>query len=178
MVSAETKATGEAPLTGLRVVELCDERGAFAGKLLADAGADVVKVEPPTGDATRGYEPFLEDHEGRERSLWWWLYNTSKRGVTLDLEEEAGREVFRRLVARADVVVESQPPGRLAGWGIDYEDLRESNPALIWASITPFGRTGPRFPRISDGSDALGGGWDRLDERVRRSCAASSAGRR
>ena len=158
MASAETKGTGEAPLSGLRVVELCDEKGAFAGKLLADAGADVVKVEPPAGDATRDYEPFLEDRAGKERSLWWWLYNTSKRGVTLDLAQTAGREVFRRLVARADVVVESQPPGRLAAWGIDYADLCGSNPALIWASITPFGRTGPESQEAATDLTILAGG--------------------
>lgn len=155
------EALGEGPLTGLRVVELCDEKGAWAGKLLADAGAEVVKVEPPEGDATRQYEPFLEDEPGRERSLWWWLYNTSKRGVTLDLEQAEGREVFKRLVARADVVVESQRPGRLAEWGIDYGDLREGNagnPGLIWASITPFGREGPRHDEEATDLTILAGG--------------------
>src|SRR5829696_3128392 len=84
-------------MTGLRVVELCDEKGAFAGKLVADMGAEVIKVEPPGGDPTRGYAPFAEDRPGPERSLWFWHYNTSKRGVTLNIDHEAGRDVLLRL---------------------------------------------------------------------------------
>ena len=154
------KKTG--PLAGLRVVELCDAKGAYAGKLLADAGADVIKVEPPGGDASRGYEPFLEDEPGQERSLWWWLYNTSKRGVTLDLEQAEGRALFKRLVAQTDIVVESETPGRLAVWGIDYEDLCTDNAddtsEVIWASITPFGREGPGHDEEATDLTILAGG--------------------
>src|SRR5690606_25027283 len=98
------------PLAGLRVVELCSERGAWAGKLMADMGADVVKVEPPEGDVMRTYPPFLDDEPGPERSLYFWHYNTSKRGVTLDLATEDGRETFRRLAARADFLLEDRDP--------------------------------------------------------------------
>ena len=95
-------------LAGLRVVELSSERVAFAGKLLADMGADVVTVEPPDGCATRRYGPFVDDVEDPERCLTWWHYNTSKRGVTLDLESERGRELFSELVGEADVLLEGE----------------------------------------------------------------------
>ena len=136
-MTAERAAGPRGALTGLRVVELCDERGAFAGKLLADMGAEVIKVEPPAGDATRRYGPFLDDDAGIERSLYFWHYNTSKLGVTLDLDQEAGRGLFRRLVAGAGMLIESERPGRLADRALDYPDLRPLNPALIMVSITP-----------------------------------------
>jgi crotonobetainyl-CoA:carnitine CoA-transferase CaiB-like acyl-CoA transferase len=128
-------------LDGIRVVELSHERGAFAGKLLADMGADVVVVEPPAGSALRRWGPFAGDVPDPERSLAWWHYNTSKRGVVLDLDAEAGRDAFRRLVGRADLVLEGEDPGRLAARGLDYEQL--ARPALIWISITPYGRSVP-----------------------------------
>jgi crotonobetainyl-CoA:carnitine CoA-transferase CaiB-like acyl-CoA transferase len=128
-------------LGGLRVIELSHERSAFAGKLLADMGADVIVVEPPGGSALRRWGPFVDDVPDPERSLAWWHYNTSKRGVVVDLEEEAGRERFRRLVAGADLVLEAEDPGRLAESGLDYEDLARRE--LIWVSVTPFGRAGP-----------------------------------
>ena len=105
------------PLDGVRVVELSHERGAWAGKLLADMGADVVVVEPPGGSAQRSYGPFLDDEPGHERSLWWWHYNTSKRGVVLDLDTDAGADHFRRLAAAADIVLEGEPPESLARRG-------------------------------------------------------------
>jgi len=156
MTSARAGAAGA--LDGLTVVELTDEKGAWAGKLLADMGADVIKIEPPGGDQTRTYPPFMDDAPHSERSLYFWHYNTSKRGITLDVESEAGREVFRRLVARADAVVESQATGRLAELGIDYADLRASNPAMIWVSITPFGRDAPRAHEASTDLTLLAGG--------------------
>ena len=136
-------------LHGLRIIELSDEKGVWAGKLLADMGADVIRIEPPAGDPTRHYPPFVDDEPHPERSLYFWHYNTSKRGITLDLETAAGRDVFKQLVAGADAVVESQPVGYLAERGIDYDDLRASNPALIWVAITPFGREGPRTEEAS-----------------------------
>ncbi len=128
-------------LHGLRVIELAHERGAFAGKLLADMGADVIVVEPPEGSALRRWGPFVDDRPDPEQSLAWWHYNTSKRGVVLHLEAEAGRESFRGLVAGADLVLECEDPGRLTGLGLDYAQL--AHPALIWVSITPFGRAQP-----------------------------------
>jgi crotonobetainyl-CoA:carnitine CoA-transferase CaiB-like acyl-CoA transferase len=127
-------------LTGIRVIELASERIAFAGKLLADMGADVILVEPPGGDAARGYPPFLDDQPGPDRSLWWWHYHTSKRGVVIDLESAEGRAQLKALAAGADIVLESEPTGRLAALAIDYEDLRQVREDLIFVSVTPFGR--------------------------------------
>jgi crotonobetainyl-CoA:carnitine CoA-transferase CaiB-like acyl-CoA transferase len=132
------------PLAGLRVIEVCDEIGAYAGKLMADMGAEVVKVEPPGGDTTRSYPPFLDDRPGPERSLWWWHYNTNKLGVTLDLSAEAGRGVLARLVEGADFLLESGPASRLREVALDYDGYEAANPGLITVSITPFGRSGPR----------------------------------
>src|SRR5579872_2446901 len=127
-------------LTGVRVIELASERIAFAGKLLADMGADVILVEPPGGDPARNYPPFLEDQPGPERSLWWWHYHTSKRGVVVDLESAEGRAQFKALAASADILLESEPDGRLAALGLDYQDLRQAREDLIFVSVTPFGR--------------------------------------
>ena len=129
-------------LQGLRVIELSSERGTLAGKLFADMGAEVIVVEPPGGDPMRGYEPFLDDEPGLERSLYWWHYNTSKLGVTLDLDDSGDRDRFRDLVAGADLLIECEDPGRLAALGLDYSDFAESSPRLVYVSITPFGRTG------------------------------------
>src|SRR5260370_18522728 len=114
-------------LTGVRVIELASERIAFAGKLLADMGADVILVEPPGGDPARGYPPFLDDTPGPDRSLWWWHYHTSKRGVVLDLDSREGRDKFAALAAGADILLESEPAGRLAALGLDYDDLRRDD---------------------------------------------------
>lgn len=135
------------PLHGLRIIELSSDGAAFAGKLLAELGADVIVVEPPGGSPQRAYGPFLDDQPGPERSLYWWHYNTSKRSVVIDLDDAApggGRDTFRRLVAGADALVEAERPGRLAALGLDYADLRAVKPELIHCAITPFGRSGPR----------------------------------
>lgn len=131
-------------LTGLRVVELASERIALGGKLLADMGADVILVEPPGGDPSRAYPPFLDDEPGADRSLYWWSYHTSKRGVVIDLDSEAGVERFRALVASADILIEAEPPARLAGLGLDYDDLVAHRPDLIHVAVTPFGRNDPK----------------------------------
>ncbi len=131
-------------LAGVRVVELAGERIALAGKLLADMGADVILVEPPAGDPSRDYPPFLDDEPGEDRSLYWWHYHTSKRGVVIDLESRAGVERFRALVASADILIEAQPPSRLAGLGLDYTDLVAHRPDLIHIAVTPFGRNDPK----------------------------------
>ena len=145
------------PLEGLQVLELCDELGVWAGKLLGDLGADVIKIEPPEGDPTRRYPPFLGDREDPERSLYFWHYNTSKRSVTLDLGHEGGRELFLDLIHSADVLVESTAPGWLSSVGLDWDDLRALNPALIMASITPFGRTAPRHEEAATDLTILAG---------------------
>jgi crotonobetainyl-CoA:carnitine CoA-transferase CaiB-like acyl-CoA transferase len=131
------------PLAGLRVLELADHKGQFCGKLLGDLGADVVKIEPPGGEPCRLVGPFLDDLPGPERSLSFWYYNTSKRGITLDIETSDGRALFARLAAGADVVFESRPPGLLAALGLGFERLSDRNPRLVMCSLTPFGQTGP-----------------------------------
>jgi benzylsuccinate CoA-transferase BbsE subunit len=132
------------PLAGLAVLELASEWAPYAGKLLAELGADVVLVEPPHGHPTRRYGPFAGEVPDPEGSLWFWQYHTSKRGVTIDLDTSAGQGVFRSLLDRFDVLLEGEPPGRLAGIGLDYENLRRSWPDLLMVSITPFGQSGPR----------------------------------
>ena len=93
------------PLTGLRVLELTSEHAQFCGKLMADLGADVIKIEPPGGQETRNVGPFLDDEIHPDRSLYFWHYNTSKRGVTLDLNTSDGQDVFRKLAATAGLVL-------------------------------------------------------------------------
>jgi crotonobetainyl-CoA:carnitine CoA-transferase CaiB-like acyl-CoA transferase len=107
------------PLEGLRVVELSHELCAWAGKLLADLGADVVVVEPPGGSPQRRWEPFLDDVPGPERSLWWWHYNTSKRSVVIDRSGAVGREQLASLALGADVVLAGEPLDRAALTGDD-----------------------------------------------------------
>ena len=126
-----------------RVLDLSGPEAVFCGKLLADYDADVVRVEPPGGDPSRAWGPFVGDEEGPERSLYFLFYNTNKRSITLDLQAERGREIFRRLVSQADVVVESFPVGYMESLGLGYEMLREINPGIVMASVTPFGQTGP-----------------------------------
>jgi crotonobetainyl-CoA:carnitine CoA-transferase CaiB-like acyl-CoA transferase len=130
-------------LEGVRVLELAEEPGWLAGKILAELGADVIKVEPPGGDHEGRRGPWLGDVPDPERSLPWLALNTSKRGITLALRSERGREIFRELARRADVVLETFRPGALEELRIGYEDLRAACPRLIWCSLTPFGRTGP-----------------------------------
>ena len=141
-MSAADRAGMTAALDGIRVVELSSELGAFAGKLLADMGADVVCVEPPGGSPMRSYEPFQGDVPDTERSLYWWHYNTSKRGITLDLEATSGRDCLRRLVDTADVLLECEPPGRLKELGFDHAALTAAHSELITVSISPFGPQG------------------------------------
>jgi len=131
------------PLAGLRVLELTGEHAQFCGKLMADLGADVIKIEPPGGQETRNVGPFLNDEPGPERSLYFWHYNTSKRGITLDITTQEGQEVFRKLAATAGLVLESFPAGYLPGLGLGYESLAKDNPSLIMCSVTPFGQDGP-----------------------------------
>ena len=146
------------PLDGLRVVEVASEHAAFAGKMLGDLGADVIVVEPLGGHASRAYGPFADDVEDPERSLWWWHYNTSKRGVVLDLDTPAGAEQFRTLAAAADIVLEGEAPDTLAARGLDHPDLRAGHEELIWVSVTPFGRSGTRAHEPATDLTLLAGG--------------------
>ncbi len=126
-----------------RILDLSGPEAVFCGKLLADYGADVLRVEPPGGDPSRARAPFAGDEEGPDRSLYFLFYNTNKRSITLDLESDRGRDLFRRLVAQSDVVIESYAVGHMASLGLGYNDLRAVNPGIVVASVTPFGQTGP-----------------------------------
>ncbi|MFZ5646899.1 MAG: CaiB/BaiF CoA transferase family protein [Bacillota bacterium] len=130
-------------LDGYRVLDLTGELGWLAGKILGDLGADVIKIEPPGGDPGRRIGPFYHDRPDPEKSLYWWAYNTNKRSITLDITTESGRQILRKLVRKADFVLESFPPGFMAGQGLSYQDLRCENPGIIYVSVTPFGQTGP-----------------------------------
>ena len=129
-------------LSGFRVLDLTEEPGFLAGKILGDLGADVIKVEPPGGDPGRR-GPYLGDRADPERSLAWLALNTSKRGVTLDLAAPRGAELFRALARGADVVLETFAPGALAALGLGYESLRAESPRLVDCAVTPFGQSGP-----------------------------------
>jgi len=131
-------------LDGLRVLDLSDESGFLAGKVLGDLGADVVKVEPPGGDRRGRRAPFLRGEADPEKSLAWLALNTSKRGITLDLASGAGRDLALRLAARADVWLDTAAPGEREGQGLGFDALTAAHERLVACSITPFGRSGPR----------------------------------
>src|SRR5205814_6385146 len=113
-----------------RVLEVSGFGTAICGQILADLGADVVVVEPPDGAELRRRPPFYQDEPHPDRSLSWWAYNRNKRGITLGLEQEEGRSLFRRLAAQADFVIEGLPPGRMASRGLGYDDLAGLNPRV------------------------------------------------
>ncbi|HIM17155.1 MAG TPA: CoA transferase [Dehalococcoidia bacterium] len=141
---AESPKSGRpGPLTDLKVLDLAGPIGAYCGKLLADLGADVVRIEPPGGDPMRDIGPFFDDDPEPEKSLYWWHFNTSKRGITLDLENPEGLEIFKRLVQWADIGVETFTPGYLDKLGLNFQTIHVLNPEFILTSITPFGQTGP-----------------------------------
>ncbi len=144
-------AESRGPLDGVRVLDVCDESAVFATRVLADLGADVVLVEPPSGSRARRLAPFLDDAPGPERSCVHLHHNANKRSLVLDLATPDGRAAFHALVAGADVVVETAPPACAAGLGLDPADLRARNPRLIHVSVTPFGRETPwRDRRAND----------------------------
>jgi len=131
-------------LHGITVLELGELVSApYCAKLFADYGADVVKIEPPTGDPSRTWGPFPGDVPHPEKSGTFFFLNTNKRGVTLDVATPRGRDLARGLAAKVDVIVENHKPGTLAAWGLDYATLAAANPDLVMISITPFGQTGP-----------------------------------
>ena len=132
-------------LSGLKVLEYGEFICApYCGKLLADLGAEVIKVEPPgLGDKARHWGPFPQDLPHPEKSGLFLYLNTNKLGVTLNLESAAGIKIFTELVKQVDVLVENNPPKEMEWLGLDYESLHQINPRLVVTSITPFGQTGP-----------------------------------
>ncbi len=150
---------GDSALQGLRVLDLADCRGQLCGRLLADLGAEVVKVEPRDGAEERRWGPFKDDVPHPERSLYFLYSNSNKKGIQIDLPNPAGRESFKKLVKRADVVIESFQPGYLASLGLGYDALQALNPGLVMASVSGFGQTGPhsRYKAPEIVSFAMGG---------------------
>ena len=127
-------------LQGVRVIELANERIAFAGKLMADMGAEVILIEPPEGDASRSYPPFEPTNN---ESLYFWHYHTNKHSVVLDLTLPEDQKRLRKLLVQADILLESEPVNRLTELGLDYQDLAPENPGLIHIAVTPYGRGTP-----------------------------------
>lgn len=132
-----------AALHGIVVLEIADGPYAWCGKLLADMGAEVIKVEPPGGDPGRRAPPCWDDSPAGDVSLEFLYCNTSKRSITLDLGSARGQAELRALAAGSDVLIETLAPGRMADLGLSWEALRVVNPALVYTSITPFGQHGP-----------------------------------
>ena len=137
-------------LHGLRVLDLTTHRAHLCARLLADMGADVIKVEPPGGDDGRRLGPFYNDLPHHDRSLFFWFYNLNKRSLTLDLKHQRGRELLLGLARSVDIVIESFAPGEIAAMGLGWEQLHRANPALILLSIAPFGQTGPYRDFVAD----------------------------
>jgi crotonobetainyl-CoA:carnitine CoA-transferase CaiB-like acyl-CoA transferase len=131
--------TEKLPLEGIRVLEYAQYvAGPFAGMVLADLGADVIKVEGPAGDAWRRYEPFATGE-----SRYFYALNRNKRSVVLDLKTEAGRRASRALIASADAVLHNLPPERARRFELDRKSVRDANPTAVWCSVSALGSEGP-----------------------------------
>ncbi|MCW2495291.1 CoA transferase [Jatrophihabitans sp.] len=131
-------------LDGIRVLEIGDHQGEYCALVLAGLGADVIKIEPPGGAASRTFPPFADDEPGTDRSLYFWAYNRGKRSIVLDLDDEADVATTRRLIAEADVIIDSTSHGYLDERGLGQETSRASNPGLVFGRLSPFGDVGPR----------------------------------
>jgi crotonobetainyl-CoA:carnitine CoA-transferase CaiB-like acyl-CoA transferase len=132
------------PFAGLKVIEYGEYISApYCTRLLAGLGADVIKVEKAGGDEARINGPFPQDIPHPEKSGLYLSLNANKKGVTLNLDKPQGKDVFKKLIANADVLVENNIRGCMAGLGLGYEVLKAINPKLVMVSITPFGQTGP-----------------------------------
>jgi benzylsuccinate CoA-transferase BbsE subunit len=134
---------GDSLLSGYRALDITDAKGFICGKILASLGVEVIKIEPPGGDLARNLPPFLHNQPGINSSLYWLANNTDKHSITLNLEIERGRELFKKMVAKIDFVIESYQPGYLDSTGLGYPVLAKINPRIILTSITPFGQKGP-----------------------------------
>ncbi len=156
-----TTSTSFGPLAGLKVVELGQLiAGPFAGKTLADFGAEVIKIEPPAKEGKPGGDPLRQWrllHKGT--SVWWQVQSRNKHSVALDLKDAPSRDIVRQLIAEADVVVENFKPGVMEAWGMSHEELSKTNPGLIMCRISGYGQTGPyrELPGFAAVAEAMGG---------------------
>jgi crotonobetainyl-CoA:carnitine CoA-transferase CaiB-like acyl-CoA transferase len=130
-------------LSCYRVLDVTDAKGFICGKVLADLGADVIKIERPGGDPARSIGPFYHNIPHPEKSLYWFAFNGNKRGITLDIERTDGQEILKKLVKTADVLIESFDPGYMEKQGLGYSTLSQINPMIVVTSITSFGQKGP-----------------------------------
>jgi len=148
-------------LEGLTIIEV-GTRGAasYGAKMLADLGADVIKVEPPAGDPDRALGPFPGGEAHPDKSGTYLYLNTNKLGVTLDIAGEKGREVLGKLVSKADALIHDYPPAEAEAAGLTYEAIRAANPDIVMTSVTPFGQTGPHKDfKANDLTMQGAGGW-------------------
>ena len=137
-------------LAGCRVLDLTTPLGHLCGKILGDLGADVIKIEPPGGDAGRFRPPFYPDASGAAQSLFWLANNNNKRAITLNLETADGRAILTQIARTADFLLESYPPGYLDSLGLGFARLSVENPQLVYTAITPFGQSGPYRDFLAD----------------------------
>ena len=155
-MTAAPSAAPEGPLAGIRVVEAGQLIAApFCGQLLGDFGAEVIKIEPPgKGDPMRQW-----GQQKNGTSLWFPIIGRNKKSVTLDLRLPAGQEIARRLIAKADILIENFRPGTMERWGLGYEPLSAANPGLIMVRVTGYGQSGPYAHRAGFGAigEAMGG---------------------
>lgn len=161
MTSSSPVSPTAGPLAGLKVLELGQLiAGPFAGKTLADFGAEVIKVEPPATSTTPGGDPLRQWrmlHQGE--SVWWQVQSRNKKSVTLDLHQPADQALARQLAAEADVLIENFRPGLMEDWGLGYETLAAANPRLIMLRISGYGQSGPYRdrPGFAVVAEAMGG---------------------
>lgn len=130
-------------LSCYRMLDLTDAKGFICGRALSDFGAEVIKIEKPGGDPARRLGPFYHDIPDPEKNLYWFAFNANKKGITLEIETDEGKELFKKLVKTADVVIESFAPGYLDGLGLGYAALSGINPGIVLTSISGFGQEGP-----------------------------------
>ena len=142
-MSQQQSNSQSGPLEGVLVLDLTDEKGMYMSKLLADMGARVILIEPPSGHPARHIGPFYNDTPDPNGSLLFWYHSTNKESITLDIETERGAQLFCELAKSADVILESFQPGYLDSIDLGYSTLSNINPRLIMTSLTGFGQTGP-----------------------------------
>jgi crotonobetainyl-CoA:carnitine CoA-transferase CaiB-like acyl-CoA transferase len=133
----------KAALQGIKILEIGDQLTQFSGKLLADMGAEVIKVEPLEGVKSRSIGPFYKDIPDKNKSLYFWHYNTSKKSITLSIDTKEGQEQIQTLLEQVDVILEGNQPGTMKEFGLDYQTLSRQYPTLVYCSVTPFGQDGP-----------------------------------
>jgi len=138
-----TGSTQQSPLPPIRILDLTEGGCMLGGKMFSDAGADVIKIEPPGGSASR-IGPYYKNTNDPNESLFWLAYNTNKRGITLNLQKKEGQELFKKLAAKADIILESFSVGYMDSLKLGYADICKIKPDIIYTSITPFGQKGPK----------------------------------